>query len=321
MIRTLLCSIAFALLADAALAQTFPGRPVRVIIPFPPGGAIDILVRAASAELSSRWGQPVVVDNRPGAAGNIGVEAAARAPADGHTLLATINPTFTSHRFLYRTLPYDPDRSFVPITAMASGDLFVLAHPSLPVKDLKELVHYAKSRPGSLAYGSYGKGSQPQLVLETLNAQAGLDLMHVPYKGIAPAVSAGIAGEVQLVMASAGTAGPSIRAGLLKPLAIASARRAALFPDVPTTAEAGYPDLLATVRFALFAPTGTPPVIVQKIGDDVRQLLRGAAFAEKHVHARGMEVVAGSAEDLAAAIRQETPLMGAMIRFAGLEPE
>jgi tripartite-type tricarboxylate transporter receptor subunit TctC len=306
---------------ESTLAQEFPSRPVRIVVPFPPGGGIDVLVRGLAVELTQKWGHPVIIDNRPGAGGNIGTELVAKSAPDGHTLLATVNQTFSSNRYLYKSLPYDPERSFVPISLMVQSDHFLLAHPSVPANDVRELVALAKRTPGKLTYGSFGNGSQPQLVYETLNKREGLDLLHVPYKGIAPLMTALTAGEVNLATGSAGVAGQLMRAGRMKALAIAGKRRAAQFPDVPTTAEAGYPYLLASIWYGLFAPTGTPAAVVDKVGEDVRRLLKTPAFAEKQVTARGLDVVASTSAELAAAIKEETPAVGEMIRSAGVQPE
>src|SRR2546426_6219249 len=319
--KTLLAAALLALgVAASAAAQTFPARVVRVIVPFPPGGGIDILMRPLAPELTTKWGQPVIVENRAGAGSNIGAEAVAKSAPDGHTLLATVNQTFTSNRFLYKSLPYDPERSFAPITLILQSDHFLLAHPSLPAKDVRELVALTKRQPGKLNYGSFGNGSQPHLIYEMLNKREGLDLLHVPYKGISPNITALIAGEVQLATGSAAVASELLKSGRVKALAIAGKRRAGQFPNVPTTAEEGYPHLLASIWYGLFAPAGTPPAIVEKIGNDVRAILKTPAFTEKHITGRGLDLVASSAGELAATIKEETAAVGEMIRAAGAQP-
>lgn len=307
--------------AAGTQAQPFPSRPVKIVVPFPPGGGIDVLVRALAVELGAKWGQAVVIDNRPGAGGNIGAELVAKSAPDGLTLLATVNQTFTSNRFLYKALPYDPDRGFLPVTLMVQSDHFVLAHPTLAANTLRELVAQAKSQPGKLNYGSFGNGSQPHLMYATLNKREGLDLVHVPYKGIAPLLTAITAGEVPLATGSAGVAGALLKAGRLKALAIAGKRRSPQFPEVPTTAEAGYPYLQASIWYGLFAPAGVPAAIVDKVRDDVHALLRTAAFAEKHATSKGLDVVASTPAELAAAIREESSVVGEMIRAANVQPE
>jgi tripartite-type tricarboxylate transporter receptor subunit TctC len=308
-------------IVTTAAAQQFPVRPVRFIIPFPPGGGIDVLTRAMAADLTAKWGQPVIIDNRPGAGSNIGADAVAKSTPDGYTLLATVNQTFTSNRFLYKALPYDPDRGFVPITLMIQSEQFLLAHSAVPAKDLRELVSLVKAQPGKLTYGSFGTGSQPLLIYETLNKREGLDLLHVPYKGIAPTLLALTAGEVNLTVASFGVAGELIKAGRIRPLAIAGKRRDPKFPDVATTAELGYPYLQTSIWYGMFAPAGTAPSIVDKIGNEVRAILRTPAFAEKHIAARGFDLVASTPQELTAVIKEESAIVGEMIRAAGVQPE
>jgi tripartite-type tricarboxylate transporter receptor subunit TctC len=308
-------------LPSGALAQSYPSRPVRIVIPFPPGGGIDVLVRAVSERLAARWGQAVIVDNRPGAGSLIGAEAVAHAAPDGYTLMATVNQTFTANRFLYKSLPYDPDRSFAPITLMLQSDHFLLAHPAVPAKNLRELVALAAKPEAKLNYGSFGSGSQPQLVYEGLNQKEKLQLVHIPYKGIAPLLQALTGGEVQLTTGSAGVAGPLLKAGRIKALAIAGKRRSPQFPDVPTTAEQGQPQLLASIWYGLFAPAGTPSDIVERIGSDVREILSQPAFAEQHARSKGLDVVGSTAQEVTATIRDETQAVGALIRAAGVQPE
>ena len=308
-------------LFTTALAQTFPARPVRIVNPFPAGGGIDAVVRALGVELNAKWGQPVVVENRAGAGGNIGAEAVARSAADGYTLLASVNQAFSANRFLYRNLGYDPDKSFAPITLMVQNDQFFLAHPSLRARDLREAIELARREPGTLSYGSFGIGSQPHLAFSLINRRQGTDLLHVPYKGIAPLMSAVTAGEVMLATGTSGVAGELMKAGKLKGLAIAGKQRSRLFPAVPTTAELGYPELQVSIWFGLFAPAGTPQAIVDRIGDDVRAILKSPAFIERHLAARGYDVVASSAAELAAAIREETAAVAEMIKAAGVVPE
>jgi tripartite-type tricarboxylate transporter receptor subunit TctC len=319
--KSVLAGLFLSLVAASAAAQPYPSRPVRFIIPFPPGGGVDVLTRAVAVDLSNRWGQPVLVENRPGAGSNIGADAVAKSAPDGYTLLATVNQTLTSNRFLYKALPYDPDRSFAPITLMIQSEQFLLAHAAVPAKDLHELVALARRQRGKLSYGSFGSGSQPVLVYETLNKREGLDLLHVPYKGIAPTLLALTSGEVHLTVASFGTAGELLKAGRIKPLAIAGKKRDARFPEVPTTAEVGYPYLQASIWFAMFAPAGTPAPVVDKISSDVRAILKTPAFAEKHITPRGFDLVASTPQELAAVIREEVPLVGEMIRAAGVQPE
>jgi tripartite-type tricarboxylate transporter receptor subunit TctC len=318
-----LIAIFLAVLSVApAAAQTFPGgRPVRIVVPYPPGGLIDVLARALAAELTAGWAQPVIVDNAPGAGTIIGAEKVAGAPPDGHTLLMTTDATVVGNRFLYKKLSYDPDRSLVPITMLARSAQLVLANPSVPVSNLRELVDAARRQPGKFAYSSYGPGSQPQLLFELLKKREGIDLLHIPYKGVAPALTAATAGEVQFTVASPGLAGELVKSGRLKALMFASASRSKLFPELPTASEAGYPYATSSIWFALFAPAGISTALAQRIHRDVTTIARKPEFFERHIASRGFELVAGTSGELADAIRDETARFAEMARAAGLDPE
>lgn len=322
-LRLLVCAL--ALLGGGSTAvhaqQDYPSRPVRIIVPFPAGGGVDVLIRSVAAELSKRWGQAVVIDNRGGAGSLIGAEAVARSAPDGYTLMATINQTLTSNRFLYKSLPYDPDKSFAPVALMTTSDQFLIANPSVPAKDLRELVAAVRAKPGTLAYGSFGNGSQPHLVYELLKAKASLDITHVPYKGVAPVMTGLVGGEIQLATGSASVAGELLKAGKIKPLAVAGAKRSTLFPDVPTTAEQGYPQLRAAVWYALVAPAGTPEAVIERIAADVKAILGEPEFARKNATARGLEVNAGGPAELRQAIRDDVAVTREMVQAAGVKPE
>jgi tripartite-type tricarboxylate transporter receptor subunit TctC len=304
-----------------AFAQAYPTKTIRIVVPFPAGGGIDVLVRALAAELSMQWKQPIIIDNRAGAGGVIGAAEVARATPDGYTLMATVDQTLSANRYLYNSLPYNPDKSFAPITMMVRSDHLILATPAFPANDLRELVAHAKGHPDQLSYGSFGVGSQPHLLFGYLNKREGLDLVHVPYKGIAPLLTAIIAGEVPLATGSAGVAGGMLKAGRMKALAIAGAKRSAQFPDVPTTAEQGYPYLRASIWYGLFAPAGTPQPVIDKINTDVVKLLRDPAFSEKQATSKGLDVVASTPQELAAMIREEVAATAEMVKAADIKPE
>ncbi len=317
----LLALAAAASVASSASAQSFPTKPVRIIVPFPAGGGVDVLIRAVAAELSTKWGQPVIVDNRGGAGGLIGADVVAKAAPDGYTLLATINQTVTSNRFLYRSLPYDPDHAFAPISIMVRSDQFLVANPSVPANDLRGLVALAKSGKERLAYGSFGSGSQPHLLFELLKAEEHLDIVHVPYKGVAPSITALVGGDIQLSTASAGVGGELMRAGKIKPLAVAGKQRSPQFPNVPTTAEQGHPELLATTWYALLGPAGMNPSVIDRISSDVAAILKQPQFGQLQATSKGLEVVAGGPAELAAAIKQDLVVTGAMVKAANIKPE
>jgi tripartite-type tricarboxylate transporter receptor subunit TctC len=307
-------------LMDPAGAEDYPSRLVRFIVPFPPGGGVDLVIRAAAQDLSTKWGVPVIIENRVGAGGTIGTEAVYRAPADGYTLLATVNQTITTAPYLFKSLQYDPSK-FAPVTLMVQSDNFILAHPSVPANSLRELVDLVKKEPKKWTYGSFGRGSQPQLLFEYLNSKEGLDLLHVPYNGISPLLIAMITGEVSLTTGSAGVAGEFLRAKKLKALAIAGKKRSPQFPEVPTTEEAGFGYLQSSIWYAVFAPPGTPPDVVKKIGNDLRVILQNPAFVEQQVAAKGLNPIASTPEELANVVRNETAALKTMIDAAHIKAE
>jgi tripartite-type tricarboxylate transporter receptor subunit TctC len=308
-------------LSGAAAAQQFPSRAVRIVVPFPPGGGLDTLARPVAAALSQRWEHPVIVDNRPGASSILGADLVAKSPPDGYTLLYTTNPTIVANRFLFKSMPYDPDKSFAPISLLVQIDQMLVAHPSVPANDLKELVALARREPGKLAYGSYGSASAPHMIFEMLKKHEAFEVLHVPYKGVAPANAAIIVNEVQLTAGSSAVVGGMIEAKQVKPLAVAGKQRTPKYPDVPTTVELGYPYLQVTIWHAMFAPAGTPPAIVEKIGADLRAIFASPEFAQAHATSKGLEVVTSGPTELIAAIKEETVATVAMVAAAGIEPE
>jgi tripartite-type tricarboxylate transporter receptor subunit TctC len=306
--------------ATAALAQSYPSHLVRFIVPFPPGGGVDLVIRAAAQQLSSQWGTQVIVENRAGAGGTIGTEAVSRATPDGYTLLATVNQTITTAPYLFKSLQYDPSK-LTPVTLMVQSDNFVLANPAVPANNLRELVDLVRNEPKKWTYGSFGRGSQPQLLFEYLNKKEGLDLLHIPYNGISPLLIAMISGQVSLTTGSAGVAGEFLRAGKLKALAIAGKKRSAQFPDVPTTEEAGFGYLQSSIWYAVFAPPGTPAEIVKKIGSDLRTILHDPNFVEHQITSKGLDPIASTPEELAEIVRPETAELKTMIDAAKIQPE
>ncbi|MSQ54330.1 MAG: tripartite tricarboxylate transporter substrate binding protein [Betaproteobacteria bacterium] len=315
------CGIALTLVAGLSAAQPYPSQAVRIIVPFPPGGGVDVLTRAVAGELTVRWKQPVIVENRAGAGSVVGANAVAQAAADGYTLMATVNQTITSNPFLHKSLPYDPQKSFAPVSLMVQTDMFVLANPAVAARDLKELVDLVRREPAKHNFGSFGVGSQPQLLFETLNKRNGLDLLHVPFNGVAPLLTAIVAGDVELTTGSHAVAGALLRAGKLKALAVAGKKRARGFPEVPTAAEQGHPYLNATIWYALFAPSATRPDILNRISADVRAILAVPEFAERHVTSKGLDTIASTPEELRAVIQEETAVVAEMVKSAGIKPE
>jgi tripartite-type tricarboxylate transporter receptor subunit TctC len=315
------CALACAFSGAAVAQGNFPNKVVRIVVPFPPGGGIDILIRAVAAELGAKWGQPVIIDNRAGGGTMIGADNVARALADGHTLLATVNQTLTSNRYLYKTLPYDPDKSFAPVMEMVESEQLIVAHADVPARDLKELLALARREPNKVPYGSFGQGTQPHLLFALMNKREGTNLTHVPYKGVAQLMTAVAAGEVAVSTGSGSVAGGLIKAGKMKPLAITSKQRSPQFPDVPTAQEQGYGYMNASIWYGLFAPAGTPQPVVDKINADVRAVLRDPAFAEKNATSRNLRVVAGTPQQFQASIREEAAAVGEMVKAADIKPE
>jgi tripartite-type tricarboxylate transporter receptor subunit TctC len=323
-LKSLACAIA-ATLALCCLwpvsAQEFPVRTVRIVVPYPPGGGVDGMARPLAERLARVWNQPVVVENKAGAATMIGGEAVARAAADGHTLLLTSDSSITSNPHLYPKMPFDPIRDLAPVTQLIDLHQMVVAHPSVAANTLQELVALAKAKPGALNYGSYGGGSQPHLLFEALKAQTGVQIAHIPYKGIAPALTAAIAGEVQLTLGGAATTRGHFQAGRLKPLAIARSQRLALYPDVPTLREAGFADADPRPWFGVFAPAATPRGLVERIRRDIAAVLAEPEFREREITGKGYTGVGSTPDEFAAFVRADLEYKGRLIRVSGAKAE
>ena len=305
----------------AAAVQGYPSKAIRIVVPYPAGGGIDIISRVAGQRLSQRLGQPVLIDNRPGGGTILAAEQVAKAAPDGYTLMITTDSTITINPHLYARLPYDPVKDFVPVTQLLLLNQLLLANPAVPASNLKELIAYAKANPGKLNYASYGSGSQPHLAMETLKNQAGIDIVHVPYKGIPQAVPAAIAGEVQLTFSGAASSQAHIKAGRLKALAIGGKNRLALMPEVPTFAEAGFPDVPANAWFGLFAPAGTPQGIVQKLHAEMTRVLRDPEFMQTEITAKGYELVASTPEEFAAFLVTDSVRNARAVKLSGAKAD
>ena len=317
--RTLLVAVVGALaLPVATLAQSWPTRPVTMIVPFPAGGNADVLARALAPELAEKLGQQVIVDNRTGASGNLGAAAVAKAAPDGYTFMfATTGPVATS-KLLYKSLPYDPEKDFAPVVLVAKVPLIVAAHPSFPVKDLKELIAYAKANPGKVNAGTPGNGSLGQLSSELLQQHTGTKMTHVPYRGSAPVMTDLIGGQIDVAFDFMPTYLPLVSDGKVRPLAVTSSERASSLPDVMTVQEAGFPGFEATGWFAIVAPAGTPADAVAKINAITNAWLvspKGKAQLDMFaMHAAG-----GPPDDLKAYIRTELEKWGPIIKAAKIE--
>jgi tripartite-type tricarboxylate transporter receptor subunit TctC len=316
-----LLALLLACFAAAAQAQTWPSQNVRLVVAYPPGGGIDVMARQIAERLTRAWGQPVVVENRPGANTIIATDAVAKSAPDGHTLLMTTDATFSINPHLYRKLPYDAQKDFIPVTMLVLLQQMLVAHPALPANSLGELISLAKQKPGTINYASYGSGSQPHLAGEMLKSKAGIDLVHVPYKGISLAVPAVMAGEVQLTFAGIATSAPQLKAGRIKAFAIGGTQRSPLFPQVPTFTELGYPEVETHAWFGFFVPAGSPREAVARIYRDTKEILEDAEFRQKNLVARGYDVVGSSPEEFAAYIRKDSESRARAVRISGAKAE
>ena len=311
-----------ALAAPAAHAQAdYPTRPIKLILPFPPGGGADLTARSLAQKMGETMGQSIVVENKPGANGALGTEAVAKSAPDGYTLLVTDRGSLAVNPHLYAKLGYDPLRDFAFVGIATDGPYVLVANPSLNVKTVAELAAASKAKPGTINYASFGIGSMPQMNLEALNRKLGIDLVHVPYKGAGPASQAVVAGEVGVTIASVPAVQGFIKDGRLRALAVGSDKRFAVLPDVPTMKEAGVDgDILVPTFFALLAPASTPPAVVAKLNAEMRKALADPAIAER-LTAAGLVVNGSSPEVMANTVRQDNARFGALVKAIGIKPE
>jgi tripartite-type tricarboxylate transporter receptor subunit TctC len=297
-------AILLGLACVPAAGQNYPVKPIRLIVPYPPGGPTDLVGRSIGQKLTEAWGQQVIVENRAGAASAVGTEVAARAPADGYTLLLGTSAGFSINPALGGKLPYDAERDFAPITLLVINPQILVVHPSMPVHTVKMLVALAKSRPGQINYASVGNASPQHLGMEMLKSMTGIDMVHVPYKGTAPAVTDILAGNVSLMFNSMPSVLPQARSGRLRGLAVSSARRSAAAPDIPTVAEAGVPGFDYVTWYGLFAPAGTPREIVNRLNAQVAKMLAEPELAKRFA-SQGAEPLSNSPDQLAQYRRAE----------------
>jgi tripartite-type tricarboxylate transporter receptor subunit TctC len=314
-------SIAATTMVPAAhAADTYPSRPIRLIVPYPPGGGTDIVGRVLGEKLSASLGQPIVVDNRGGAGGVLGTEIVAKAVPNGYTLLLVptshvINPS------IYAKLPYDAAKDFAPITMVASAPILMAVNPRVPAETVRSFVEAAKANPKAIGnYGSAGVGTVFHLTGQLFNQLSGLSLQHVPYRGGGPTVTALLAGEIPLAFETMLSLQPHVRAGSLRALAITSARRSTTMPEIPTTADAGFPELVAENSYALFAPARTPVPILTRLQDAAVAALALQDVRDR-LHEQGAEVVGNSSAELAAYVATEIPKWATLARQAGVKPE
>jgi tripartite-type tricarboxylate transporter receptor subunit TctC len=304
-----------------AHGESYPNKPVTLVVTAAPGGVTDILARTLGQRLSKIWGQQVVVENKPGASNQIGAMFVANSAPDGYTMLVSPEATFVINPWLYKNLPYDPVKDFVPITGLISISQALITNPSVPAQDVKELIEFAKKNPGELNYGTFGVGSTGHLNMEMLQIATGAKLVAVHYKGATPALTDVIAGHIQMMFISTSSAIQPSEAGIVKLLAVGSSKRLARLPDIPTAAEAGLPGFEAVSWFGLFAPRKTPRDIVAQVNTDVRRVFEDAEFREKFLAANMFESITSSPDQFSAFIKSDAQKWRNVINTAKVRPD
>ena len=311
---------AIACLHGAAFAQAYPAKPVRIVVPFPPGGGTDIGTRILAQKLSETWGQTVVVENKGGAAGIVGTEFTAKAAPDGYTLMMGNIGTHAINVSLYRKLPYDPLRDFAPVSQVAGLPLFLLVHPSVPANSTTELVALLKSKPGQFDYSSSGSGGSMHVAAELFKSMAGVRIVHIPYKGGGPAVADLLAGQVKISFATVLETLGHVKSGRVRALAVTSSRRSQAAPEFPTLAESGLSGYESTSWLALFAPSGTPREIIARVSADAARVMNSPDVRERFL-AQGADPIGSTSEQLAAVLARDIAKYAKVIRDSGTQPE
>lgn len=313
----LLCGVLAAAGAGVANAQRYPQKAIRFVVAFPAGGGVDVLARTVGNKLSEAWGVPIVVENRPGASGNIGTQLAARAVPDGYTILLGTAGNIAVSPSLYRKLPYDPVKDFAPVILLSAAPNLLAVHPSLTVKSVAELIKLAKARPGEINYASSGNGGPPHLAAELFKSMAKVDMLHVPYNGGPPSITAVVAGEASLTFGvMLNTIGP-VKSGRLRPLAVTSQKRSPLLPDVPTIAEAGLKGYEAIAWYGFLAPSGTPASVLASLNAEISRILNDSDV-KRRLSEEGAEILGGSPEQFAQYIQAELIKWRKVIQNAGI---
>ncbi len=314
--KYLYCVVVAALVAVPALAQNYPTRPVRMIVPFPPGGATDIVARVIGLKLNEAWGQTAVIDNRGGAGGNIAGEIVAKSAPDGYTLFMTSGSIVAANQHIYRKMPFDPEKDFVAVTGTASGPQLIAVNPSYPAKTLKDFIAAAKAKPKALTFGSAGHSTQTHLAGENFMHAAGIDAVHIPYKGEGPALTELVAGQLNFMTPNMAAALGFVQQGKLRALAITSKERAKQLPDVPAVAET-LPGFENIGWFGIMAPAGTPPAVVRKIHEDVTKILQSQEYAQRLAQL-GMVPYMKDPDTLAKSIKEESAIWSKIVKARNL---
>jgi tripartite-type tricarboxylate transporter receptor subunit TctC len=304
---------------NAAAAESYPSRPIRFIVPFPPGGGNDIVGRIVALKLAEGLGQQVVVDNRGGAGGTVGTDITAKAPPDGYTMLVN-NISLAVNHTLFRKLPYDTLRDLAPVSLVGRQPNIVVVPPGLPAKSMRELIELARAKPGQLNYGSGGNGTASHLATEMLKLMTRTDIVHVPYKGLGPALTDLIGGRLEMIISTMASALPQMKTGKLRPLAVTTARRSSFFPEVPTMQEAGVKGYEFSTWYGLLVPARTPQAIVDRLNHEARKAVTSPALTEQFI-AQGLEPAASSAQEFSAYLRSEVSKWGRVIKASGATPE
>jgi tripartite-type tricarboxylate transporter receptor subunit TctC len=303
--------------AHVRAADAFPSKPITILVPQTPGGANDVIARAIAARLGTSFGQPVIVDNRPGAGGNVGTSLVARSPADGHTLLLTAQSAHTINPSLYRKIPFDPVKDFEPIMVVAVAPYVLAVNPNVPAKNLRELIALAKANPGKINYASAGNGTVNHLLGEMLKTATGINIVHVPYRGAAAAATDVVGGQVPMTFGSFPGTMPFVRAGQLRVLGVATERRTQLAPELPTLAET-VPGLYANAWYGLFAPAGTPPEVVARIQSEVAKVLESPEL-KASLATQGAETAPGTPAELAVLVKEELVRWAKIVKDSGAQ--
>ena len=322
LIRAVLVALALAIVPRASIAQpAYPTGSVRIISPYPAGGPASIVAQAIAEKLREPLGHAVIVDNKPGAGGNLGTDLVAKAPPDGHTLLLGTNGPLVINVSLYKSLPFDPLKDFEPITQVAQIPLVLLVHPSVPANNVRELIALAKANPGKLGYASSGSGSGGHLSGALLASMAGIDIQHIPYKGVAPATTDLLGGHVQMMFGGLLAALPHIKSGKVKALGVVTPKRAALGPDIPTIAEQGLPGYEIVSWYGILAPAGTPKPVVTRLHAEIMKILQMPDVREQLFVKGGLEYVGSTPEEFAATLRREIPEYARVVKVSGATPD
>ena len=316
MLRQLVFAAALAALPLTGAGQAYPSKPVRIVVPYPAGSTPDIVGRTLGERLQAAFGQPFLVENRTGAGGNIGTEAVARAAPDGHTLLVAVNGPVAVNKHLYKALPYDPDKDLQPVSLLAWAPQMLVVRPDLPAHDFDAFIRHLRSQPGRLSYASVGGGSASHLTMELLKSEAGVSIVHVPYRGFPPAVTDLLGGSIDAMFATIPAVLPQVRAGKLRALAVTAQRRSDAAPEVPSVAELGYRQLESLAWIGLLVPSGTPAAVVSRLSEATVGGMRSTEVQEA-LRRQGFDVVAGSPEEFSRWIRAESEKWARVIRESG----